>query len=143
MWDTAGSETFKSVTSHYYRGALGVILVFDITCLESFCNLEYWLEQVRDVCSEDCRIALMANKVDIMFGEPEKREVLREQAVLFARDHCLLYVDECSAKHGINVDETFMAVAEGIRETQMQLVEEGRVPLASLTLKEADTALHF
>ena len=44
VWDTAGSETFKSVTSHYYRGALGVILVFDITCLDSFCNLEYWLK---------------------------------------------------------------------------------------------------
>ena len=55
-----------------------MILVYDITKLESFFNLEYWLDQIRDVCSEDCRIALMANKVDIMFGEPEKREVLRE-----------------------------------------------------------------
>jgi len=43
VWDTAGAETFQSVTSHYYRGALGVILVFDITSLESFCNLEHWL----------------------------------------------------------------------------------------------------
>ena len=124
VWDTAGSETFKSVTSHYYRGALGVILVFDITCLDSFCNLEYWLKQVRDVCPADCRIALMANKVDIMFGEPEKREVLREQAVLFSRDHQLLYVDECFAKHGINIDETFILLAEAVRATQMQLVEE-------------------
>ena len=44
IWDTAGCETFKSVTSHYYRGALGVILVYDITKLDSFFNLEYWLE---------------------------------------------------------------------------------------------------
>ena len=117
VWDTAGSETFKSVTSHYYRGALGVIIVFDITCLDSFCNLGYWLDQVRDVCPADCRIALMANKVDIMFGEPEKREVLREQAVLFSRDHGLLYVDECSALAGINIDETFMLLAESIQET--------------------------
>ena len=58
----------------------------------------------------------MANKVDIMFGEPEKREVLREQAVLFSRDHNLLYVDECSALAGINIDETFMLLAESIQE---------------------------
>ena len=56
----------------------------------------------------------MANKVDIMFGEPEKREVLREQAVLFSREHGLLYIDECSALAGINIDETFFTLAESI-----------------------------
>jgi len=44
IWDTAGSERFRSVTNHYYRGALGVILVFDITNLDSFCNLNFWLD---------------------------------------------------------------------------------------------------
>ena len=67
------------------------------------------------MCSEDCKIALMANKLDIMFGEPEKREVLREQAVLFSRYHKLVYVDECSALAGINIDETFMLLAEHIQ----------------------------
>ena len=66
---------------------------------------------------ETCTIALMANKVDIMFGEPEKREVYREQAVLFCRDHGLVWIDECSALVGINIDETFFAVAEQIYET--------------------------
>ena len=120
-----------------------MILVYDITKLESFFNLEYWLDQIRDVCSEDCRIALMANKVDIMFGEPEKREVLREQAVLFSRDHNLLYVDECSALAGINIDETFMLLAESIQEVQLQMVRDGKKPISSLKIKEADTAQHF
>ena len=43
LWDTAGSERYKSVTTHYYRGALAIILVFDITCLDSFLNLKMWL----------------------------------------------------------------------------------------------------
>ena len=86
IWDTAGSERYKSVTSHYYRGALAVILVYDITNLDSFMNLNYWLDSVREVTPQTCIIALMANKVDIMFEEPEKREVYREQAVLFCRD---------------------------------------------------------
>ena len=114
IWDTAGSERFRSVTSHYYRGAHGVIIVFDITNLDSFCNLPSWLEEVRAVTPAWCTIALMANKVDIMFEEPAKREVYREQAVLFCRDHGLVWVDECSALVGINIDETFFALAEQI-----------------------------
>lgn len=49
IWDTAGSERYRSVTSHYYRGAHGVILVFDITNLDSYCNLPSWLDEVRAV----------------------------------------------------------------------------------------------
>ena len=59
----------------------------------------------------------MANKVDIMFGEPEKREVYREQAVLFCRDNGIVWVDECSAAVGINIDETFQALTEQIYAT--------------------------
>ena len=122
IWDTAGSEIYKSVTSHYYRGAHGVVLVCDITCLDSFVNLNYWLEKVKAVTPAHCTIALMANKVDIMFSEPWRREVYREQAVLFCRDNGILWIDECSASHNINIDETFFALAEEIHETQMQLV---------------------
>ena len=117
LWDTAGSEKYRSVTSHYYRGAHGVIIVFDITNLDSFVNVNYWLEQVRNVTPATCIVGLMANKVDIMFEEPEKREVYREQAALFCRDHGLVWIDECSAAFGINIDETFFAVAEHIQET--------------------------
>lgn len=57
----------------------------------------------------------MANKIDIMFNTPEERQVLKEQGELFAREHKLLYLDECSALAGINIDETFMALAESIK----------------------------
>jgi hypothetical protein len=64
---------------------------------------------------KECVIALMANKIDIMFNTPEERQVLKEQGELFAREHKLLYLDECSALAGINIDETFMALAESIK----------------------------
>ena len=78
IWDTAGCERYRSVTQHYYRGAHGVIIVCDITDLNSFNNVQYWLEEVKSITPPSAVIGLMANKVDIMFEEPEKREVYRE-----------------------------------------------------------------
>ena len=85
----------------------------------------------------------MGNKVDIMFGEPERREVVREQACLFSRDNELLWIDECSAIAGINIEETFLALAEKIYSTQMHLIQTGRVNKNSLKLKEADTSRNY
>jgi len=62
----------------YFRGALGVFLVCDITQLSTFYSLDYWLDQVREICGPDTVIALLANKCDIMFETPQSREVLRE-----------------------------------------------------------------
>jgi small GTP-binding protein len=73
LWDTAGSEKFRSITKHYYRGALGVVLVYDITNLKSFANLRFWLSEIRQLVDDECVIALMANKVDIMFNAAEQR----------------------------------------------------------------------
>mmetsp|Transcript_21717 Transcript_21717/g.29138 ORF Transcript_21717/g.29138 Transcript_21717/m.29138 type:complete len:156 (+) Transcript_21717:246-713(+) len=78
LWDTAGSERYRSVTKHYYRGAHGVIIVCDITSLESFQNVNLWLDEVRSCAPRHCVIGLMANKLDIMFDAPEKRQVYRE-----------------------------------------------------------------
>lgn len=120
-----------------------MILVFDITSLDSFQNMTYWLEEVRACTPEHCIIGLMANKVDIMFEEPEKREVYREQAVLFSRDHGLVWIDECSASQGINIGETFFSMAEKIHETQMYLVATGKLSMSSLKLREADTSNNY
>ena len=78
MWDTAGSEFYRSITKAYFRGALGVVLVYDITQMASFANLPYWLDQIRSLVEENCVIALMANKADIMFDCPEQRMVQKE-----------------------------------------------------------------
>ena len=62
---------------------------------------------------------------------------------MFARDHGLIWIDECSALAGINIDETFMLLAEEIKKAQMSLVEQGVIPLSNLKIKEADTAQHY
>jgi small GTP-binding protein len=115
LWDTAGAEQYRAITTGYYRGALGVLLVYDITNLSSFNMLkQYWISQVKDSTPTSCVLGLASTKADIMFGEPEMREVFREQAELLSRDYSLVYVDECSSKTGQNVTETLMALAEAI-----------------------------
>ena len=66
------------MTKNHYRNAVGALLVYDISNEESFNNLNYWLEELRKNLDPFALIALFANKVDIMFSTPEKREVLKE-----------------------------------------------------------------
>ena len=93
---------------------MGAILVYDITSEESFINLPYWLESLRDNADEHIVVALMPNKCDIMFKKPELREVMREQGQLFARENHLLYVDECSALSDIGIQEVFQTLISGV-----------------------------
>ena len=85
----------------------------------------------------------MANKVDIMFTEPWRREVYRESCMLWARERGVMWIDECSACQNINIDETFFALAEEIHETQMKLVKSGEVKIESLKLREVDTSRNY
>ena len=65
IWDTAGSERYRCITTGHYRQAVGALLVFDVTERDSFTNLDYWLQQLRDNSNEKVQICLMANKVDL------------------------------------------------------------------------------
>lgn len=67
----AGSEKYRSITTGHYRNAVGAVLVYDITNEETFMNLGYWLENLREAADEHVVIALMPNKSDIMFRTPE------------------------------------------------------------------------
>ncbi len=72
LWDTAGSEKYRAITTGHYRNAVGALLVYDISNEESFYNLTYWLENLRENADEHIIIALIANKCDIMFKKPEE-----------------------------------------------------------------------
>ncbi len=78
QFNLAGTEKYRAITTGHYRNAVGAILVYDITSEQSFLNLPFWLEKLRDSADEHVVIALMPNKYDIMFKKPEEREVLRE-----------------------------------------------------------------
>ena len=143
LWDTAGSERYRAMTINHFRGAVGAIMVYDISSIESYNSLNYWLRVLKDNLDPYALIALCPNKVDIMFSSPEKREVLREQGMNFARVNDLLFVDECSALADINVRESVFGLVKGIYDIQKQLVEQGVKDERELKVREEELSLNF
>lgn len=109
IWDTAGQERFRSISKAYYRNAVGVILVFDITERKSFDDLPSWLNDVHALCDPNAVIQLIGNKCDL----GSQRVVTLAEAEQFAEHHHMQYL-ETSAKAGQNVREAFVRVATTI-----------------------------
>ena len=114
VWDTAGQERFRTLTSSYYRGAHGVIFVYDIANAESFANVEeVWRKEVEmySTISNGVKM-IVGNKVD----KESSREIAKEDGVRFAKEHGCLFL-ECSAKTRTRVQEAFEELVKGILET--------------------------
>mmetsp|Transcript_17240 Transcript_17240/g.42367 ORF Transcript_17240/g.42367 Transcript_17240/m.42367 type:complete len:348 (+) Transcript_17240:1-1044(+) len=112
LWDTAGQERFRSLTAAYYRGAHGVVLVYDVTDQQTFDNLIVWLKDVDNYCGEEAVRLLIGNKSD----EESMRVVSGEVASEFAQEHNLLFM-EASAKTATNVKAAFrLLVAEAMHK---------------------------
>ena len=105
IWDTAGQERFRVITSAYYRGAHGIILVYDVTSEMSFKNLSYWLDETAKFASENINKLIVGNKCDVV-----KREVEFITAKEFAENLNISYL-ETSAKTGTNVSQIFRDIA--------------------------------
>ncbi|XP_042374902.1 ras-related protein RABB1c-like isoform X2 [Zingiber officinale] len=109
IWDTAGQESFRSITRSYYRGAAGALLVYDITRRETFNHLASWLEDARQHANAKMTIMLIGNKSDLA----HRRAVSAEEGEQFAKDHGLIFM-EASAKTAQNVEEAFIDTATNI-----------------------------
>lgn len=109
IWDTAGQERYRAVTSAYYRGALGAMLVYDVTKRQSFDHVARWVEELRAHADNSIVIMLIGNKADLV----DLRAVPTEDAVEFAEDQGLFF-SETSALSGDNVDAAFFRVLEEI-----------------------------
>jgi len=111
IWDTAGQESFRSITRSYYRGAAGALLVYDITRRETFSHLTRWLEEARKNSSSNMVIMLIGNKSDL----DGRRAVSTREGEDFARENGLIFM-ETSAKTAANVEQAFIKTAEKIHE---------------------------
>jgi Ras-related protein Rab-2A len=100
IWDTAGQESFRSITRSYYRGAAGALLVYDITRRETFNHLTRWLEEARQNANSNMVIMLIGNKSDL----DHRRAVSTEEGERFAKENNLVFL-ETSAKSAHNVEE--------------------------------------
>lgn len=132
IWDTAGQERFRTLTTSYYRGAQGIILVYDVTRRETFTNLsDVWAKEV-DLYStnQDCLKMLVGNKVD----RDGERAVSREEGIALAKELGCLFL-ECSAKTRENVEQCFRELALKIMEVP-SLLEEGSSVVKRNILKQ-------
>ena len=114
IWDTAGQERFRNITSSYYRGANGIIVVFDLTSKKSLKNVEMWLGEIDKYGTRSVAKLLVGNKSDLV----GQREVTRQEAERFAAQNRLAYI-ETSAKNATNVDAAFENLAKMIKKERM------------------------
>ncbi|XP_077253148.1 ras-related protein RABA6b-like [Tasmannia lanceolata] len=115
LWDTAGQERYRAITSSYYRGALGAMLVYDITRRATFSNLKKWLVELREYADSEMVIVLVGNKSDL----GHKRAVDKEEGQSLAEQEGLCFM-ETSALENANVEEAFVQMITRIHESNSQ-----------------------
>ena len=118
IWDTAGQERFKNIIASYYRGAHGILLIYDVTDKDSFKNLSNWLIEIEKNASKNVLKVLIGNKNDL----EDKRVITYNQGKEFADTYGLKFI-ETSAKKNLNVNEAF----ETLGRELMQASEDKRI----------------
>jgi Ras-related protein Rab-11A len=105
IWDTAGQERYRAITSAYYRGAVGALLVYDISKHSTFENVERWLKELRDHAEANIVVMLVGNKSDLR----HLRAVETDEAMAFSEQHNLAFI-ETSALDASGVDTAFQRI---------------------------------
>ena len=119
IWDTAGQERFRNVISSYFRGAHGILLIYDVTNRDSFKNLESWLIEIEKNASENVLKILIGNKNDLV----DDKEIKTEEGQAFANRNGMQFI-ETSAKENTNVTEAF----ESLAKLMMEFNSEKKAP---------------
>ena len=110
IWDTAGQEKFRTITSAYYKGAHGIIVVYDVTDQTSFDNIQGWFREIDKHAVENVNKIMIGNKADLN----ESRVISTEQGQQLANTLGVQFL-ETSAKESFNVAETFTLIAQEIK----------------------------
>ncbi|XP_074035853.1 RAS oncogene family member Rab8 [Leptinotarsa decemlineata] len=123
IWDTAGQERFRTITTAYYRGAMGIMLVYDITNEKSFENIKNWIRNIEENASADVEKMLLGNKCEL----EEKRQVSKERGEQLAIEYGIKFI-ETSAKASIRVEDAFFTLARDIKAKMEKKLEASNPP---------------
>uniref|UniRef100_A0A914HUP5 Uncharacterized protein n=1 Tax=Globodera rostochiensis TaxID=31243 RepID=A0A914HUP5_GLORO len=140
IWDTAGQERYRAITSAYYRGAVGALLVYDIAKHVTYENVERWLKELRDHSDQNIVIMLVGNKSDLR----HLRAVPTDEAKAYAERNQLSFI-ETSALDATNVESAFTNILTEIYRSvsTRQVPPDRMVPISSqnnITLSSTTTA---
>lgn len=122
VWDTAGQERFRTITTAYYRGAMGIMLVYDVSNTKSFENISNWIRNIEMHATQDVELMILGNKCDIN----EKRQVSKEKGEQLALQHSIKFM-ETSAKANINIEEAFTTLARDIKLKMEKRIEDSNI----------------
>ncbi|XP_038646454.1 ras-related protein Rab-27B [Scyliorhinus canicula] len=124
LWDTAGQERFRSLTTAFFRDAMGFLLIFDLTSQQSFLNVRNWISQLQaNAYCENPDVVLIGNKADLF----DQREVQENQAKELADKYGIPYF-ETSAATGDGIDEAIIALLDLIMKRMEQSVDKSEIP---------------
>ena len=119
IWDTAGQEKYRSITSSYYKGAHGCLLVYDITRKVTFENIDKWLAEIKLSSNNEINMVLIGNKCDL----EDKREVSIEEAQNKAKLLNMAFM-ETSALNGTNVEKAFNELVNNVYQNNKQIFHQ-------------------
>ena len=128
VWDTAGQERYRSITNAYYRGAEGILIVFDVTKKESFENIQNWINEVTVYTGNDVVIICLGNKNDL------KKEIDKKEIIDFKKNTNLEILN-VSAKTGEGVEEAFKHIIELLIKKKMENKDDNESKLAESRTK--------
>lgn len=121
IWDTAGQERYRTLTTNLYKGAVGIVLIYDITNKKTFENVRSWITSIEEETSKKIILILVGNKADLK----DERKVQKEEGEDIAKEFNLPFF-ESSAQSGLNVKSVFETLAKLIVEKKAQSANQGQ-----------------
>jgi len=121
IWDTAGQERYRTLTTNLYKGAVGIVLIYDITNKKTFDNVRSWITSIEEETSKKIILILVGNKADLK----DERKVQKEEGEDIAKEFNLPFF-ESSAQSGLNVKSVFETLAKLIVEKKAQSANQGQ-----------------